>query len=629
MAYADGSIWVANTGDGTVSRIDPRTRAMTQTTRVGPQPVAIAVTGDNIWVVNSGDGTVTQIDASNGGAVGDPIPVGNDPSAIAAGASGVWVANSGDDTIQRIDPKNGAVGKAIRVGSYPDGLAVDGRFVWVADGHDATVAKVDTESTPVKAQDLISVGAGLAAIAVTPGAVWVANQLEATVDRINPTTERRVATVPVGEGPSSIVATRSSLWVADDFDGTVTQIDPVSSRFRHKIAIGAVPAGLTLAGSDIWTATRAFAGPGHRGGTLTVLESAMSSGQVNLDANDAYVGDLAEVERAVYDGLVAFRPVAGVAGFTLVPDLAARLPIPTDGGLTYPFTLRPGIRYSDGTPVKATDFRRSLERALVLPSGNPGLYADVFGAQQCIDHPAKPCDLSEGVQADDTTGQVVFHLTAPDPYFLDDLTLFVYAVPQTAPRAKESTTPLVGTGPYKIVDYVKGKSLTLVRNPYFHQWSFAAQPDGYPDRIQWQSATSQQAITRIPRGGADAFVISPMLSVRGPDRCSKACAANTPRCCAPTRCWARIWSSSTLAFLRSTTNSPGKRSTTPPTATNWSRSKAGRSWQPRPANCSRRTPPDTGTTARSATPTRPVATPALTWSKRELSSPDPAPADSV
>ena len=247
---------------------------------------------------------MTQIDASNGEAVDDPIPVGNDPSAIAAGASGVWVANSGDDTIQRIDPKNGAVGKAIRVGSYPDGLAVDGRFVWVADGTDATVAKVDTESTPVKAQDLISVGAGPAAIAVTPGAVWVANQLEATVDLINPTTERRVATVPVGERPSSIVATRSSLWVADDFDGTVTQIDPVSSRFRHKIAIGAGPGGLTLAGSDIWTATRAFAGPGHRGGTLTVLESAMSSGQVNLDANDAYVGDLAEVERAVYDGLV-------------------------------------------------------------------------------------------------------------------------------------------------------------------------------------------------------------------------------------------------------------------------------------------------------------------------------------
>ena len=187
---------------------------------------------------------------------------------------------------------------------------------------------------------------------------------------------------------------------------------------------------------------------------------------------------------------MVFRPVSGSAGNTLVPDLATRIPSPTDGGLTYTFTLRKGIRYSNGSYVKASDFKRSMERALVLPNGNPSVFESVIGAEDCIQRPGKPCDLKDGVNVDDTAGTVSFHLRAPDPYFLDDLTLFDYAIPQTNSWANELPTPPPGTGPYKIVDYVKGKSLTLVRNPYFHQWSFAAQPDGFPDVITWRPATN-------------------------------------------------------------------------------------------------------------------------------------------
>jgi len=213
------------------------------------------------------------------------------------------------------------------------------------------------------------------------------------------------------------------------------------------------------------------------------------------------------VARAVYDGLVAFRPVGGIAGLTLVPDLATRIPRPIDGGRTYAFTLRPDIRYSNGDYVKASDFRRSLERALVLPTGNPQFYTSVVGAQQCIDHPARPCDLGRGVETDDKAGRVIFHLSDPDPNFLYDLSLFVYAIPPTAPRAKELTAPPPGTGPYRIVRYVKNTGYTLVRNPYFHQWSFAAQPDGYPDVIRFQQSSSQQARDGVLSGGADVFEI--------------------------------------------------------------------------------------------------------------------------
>ena len=296
------------------------------------------------------------------------------------------------------------------------------------------------------------------------------------------------------------------MWVADEFDGTVSQIDPTTSQVRRKIAVGAVPGGAALAGSSVWVATRAFAGAGHRGGTLTVL-GPNAAGDDSIDPNDAYSPYFGEAERAAYDGLVVFRPVGGVAGLTLVPDLATRIPRPIDGGRTYAFTLRTGIRYSDGSYVHASDFRRSVERALVLPNGNPALLGSISGARHCIDHPGRPCDLSRGVETDDKAGRVVFHLATADPEFLYDLTVFAFAIPPTAPRAKELTAPPPGTGPYKLVDYVKNKGYTLIRNPYFHQWSFAAQPDGYPDVIRWRHSSDQQAVDGVLNGAGDVYEI--------------------------------------------------------------------------------------------------------------------------
>ncbi|HEY3714948.1 MAG TPA: ABC transporter substrate-binding protein [Jatrophihabitantaceae bacterium] len=504
IAYGAGSIWVTNTSDGTVSRINPRTHAVIQKIPVGGQPAGVAVTGDGVWVANSGDGTVTRINALADRAVGVPIPVGNAPSAIAAGSSGVWVANRNDDTIQRINPTTGTAGLPIPVGEGPNGLALDGRTVWVANGRTATLSRIDTDAHSL-VPDETDVGAGPAGVAVTQKDVWVANQGDATVDRIDRASGQQKG-IPVGQGPNSIVATSSAVWVANEFDGTVTQIDPGPGDVRRTISIGAIPAGLAVVDGKVWVATRAFGGAGHRGGTLTVLGPDIAIDD-SVDPNDSYSPFFAETERAVYDGLVAFRPVGGVPGLTLVPDLATRIPRAANGGRTYAFTLREGIRYSDGSAVLASDFRRSLERALVLPYTNTGLYASIVGARACIDRPAKPCDLGRGIETDDKAGRVIFHLAAPDPLFLYDLTLFVYAIPPTAPRAKELTAPPPGTGPYQIVDYAKRKGYTLVRNPYFHQWSFAAQPDGYPDVIKFQKTSSQQAERGVLSGAGDVFEI--------------------------------------------------------------------------------------------------------------------------
>ena len=83
-----------------------------------------------------------------------------------------------------------------------------------------------------------------------------------------------------------------------------------------------------------------------------------------------------------HDGLVAYRRVPGVAGATLVGGLATRPPRPSPDGRTYVFTLRRGLRYSDGTPVRPGDFRASMERSLGAPSAEafPPYFAGIVGA---------------------------------------------------------------------------------------------------------------------------------------------------------------------------------------------------------------------------------------------------------
>jgi len=212
--------------------------------------------------------------------------------------------------------------------------------------------------------------------------------------------------------------------------------------------------------------------------------------------------------RAVYDGLLAFH-YASADSQVLVPDLAASVPDPTDGGRTYTFNLRPGIRYSTGVLVKASDFVRGVHRALLARSGRPDFYAGVLGAQACIDH-HRACNLRRGVVADDADGRVTFHLTAPDPLFLHKLTLLVVPAPAGTPLRKLGS-PLPGTGPYRIASYARGKALSLARNRFFRQWSAAAQPDGFVDGMTWvKVADAREAARAVQQGRADLAELTPL-----------------------------------------------------------------------------------------------------------------------
>jgi peptide/nickel transport system substrate-binding protein len=239
-------------------------------------------------------------------------------------------------------------------------------------------------------------------------------------------------------------------------------------------------------------------GGSHTGGTFTIL--ANSSFGV-ADPAQNYTLQEWQLLINTHDGLVQFKRVGGTAGTALVPDLATTLPVPTDGGKTYTFQIRKGIKFSNGQVMKPSDFLTTFERQFTVP-GPTSFYSSIVGASAC-----KPshCDLSKGVVANDTAYTLTIHLTAADPEFLDQLALpFAYVVPANTSMKITGNNVPPGTGPYMWKSYNPNKEAVLVRNPFFKVWNAEAQPAGNPDEIiEKYGLQISDEVTQVERGAAD------------------------------------------------------------------------------------------------------------------------------
>jgi len=253
VAVGQGSVWVSNYNDGTVSRVYPATRSVVPI-QAGSTPTGIAVGADAVWVTNSYSGTVSRIDPADDRVVS--IAVGNGPSGVAVGDGSVWVANGSDGTLSRIDPVSDNA-KTIRLGGATGatGVAVGDGAVWVSDAADGRVLRVNLRTDRVTGS--INVGTGPSAIAVGYGSVWVTNNLDGTISRINPQTDKVTAVLQVGSGPDAIAVGAGGVWVANEFGGTVVRVDPATNAPARPIAVGNSPRGLAIAGGLVWVSAQA------------------------------------------------------------------------------------------------------------------------------------------------------------------------------------------------------------------------------------------------------------------------------------------------------------------------------------------------------------------------------------
>jgi YVTN family beta-propeller protein len=503
LAAGGGSAWATSPEGHTVYRINPATRAITQAIPVGAGADGITYDAGDMWVANALDGTVSRIDSTTGQVV-QTTGAGSEPTGVAAGLGAVWVTDQLGSAVYRIDPSSGWLTRTISLASAPYGIAVGAESLWVTSPATDTVTRID----PVAGQPIqsIPVSAGPAAIAYGFGSVWVVNKLDSTVSRINPGTDAVTVTIPVGNGPTALAIDSTGVWVADAA-GTVVLIDPTADRIVSTLHVGDPALTVAAIKGVPWVGTGAAYPGRHRGGTLRVLSSVWPGTFDPATSNDfALPGQFGG---GTYDTLVTLQHVGDSAGSQLVPDLALAIPAPQAGGTQYTFVLRPGLRYSSGALVRPQDFRYALERVFELNPNERSYFAGLVGAAAC--HSGSPCDLSRAITVDDHARAVTFHLTAADGNFLYKLAFgFTAPVPASVPPHPVGTSPVPGTGPYMITHYLPDREIDFARNPYFRQWSAAAQPAGFPDRIVWRfGLTPAQEVAAIAAGRADWMSDSP------------------------------------------------------------------------------------------------------------------------
>jgi YVTN family beta-propeller protein len=500
------SVWVSDPDGGAVARIDPGSGVAVDRILVGGDPGSVVSGGGAIWTASTVGATVARIDPATESVTQTISLPGSSLGALAAGDGGVWVADPVTDDLIEIDPASGSLRKTLSLDLQPSAVAVADGAIWVTGYNDATVEKLAPASGRVLAR--AHVGDGPAALAFQAGSLWVANSLDATVSRVDPGTLAVRATIPVGSGPSALEAAAGSVWVANQYSGSVSRIDPGHDRLVTSVDVGGDPTSLALRRGQLWVGVSAD-GASHRGGTFVIVtpESLTSANPATLSSVDPAFYNSAfnpQFTGLAYDALVTFQQSPGAAGLRLVPDLALAVPAPADGGRSYTFRVRPGIRYSDGQPLRASDFRRGIERLFRVRSPGTSYFSGIAGAAACAQHPAG-CHLSAGIVTDDASGTVVFHLTEPDPQFLFNLTQYGFAapIPPGTPDHEPGSHFVPATGPYRIAA-ASSRQVRFARNPFFREWSHAAQPDGNPDAIVWRSVpTVRDAVAAIQKGRAD------------------------------------------------------------------------------------------------------------------------------
>jgi peptide/nickel transport system substrate-binding protein len=267
-----------------------------------------------------------------------------------------------------------------------------------------------------------------------------------------------------------------------------------------KYLIGAATAAIfTVVG---FTPALAEYKPEHRGGTMRLLAGSAAG---SIDPHINYTLQYWQLYQSTYDGLMAFQKAAGAEGFKKVPNLAEDMPTVSDDGKTYVFKIRKGIKFSNGKDLTVKDVQASFQRIFKVSSPTAGgFYSVIVGADKCLKE-AATCTLEGGVSIDEAANTVTINLTRPDAEFFDKIALPHAAIlPADAPTTDSGTTIIPGTGAYAFTSYDPNKQLVMERNPHFKMWSEQAQPDGYPDKVNYDFGLSQtEQITAIQNGEAD------------------------------------------------------------------------------------------------------------------------------
>ena len=270
------------------------------------------------------------------------------------------------------------------------------------------------------------------------------------------------------------------------------------------------PGGSADSGAkDVFNAglTQVFSPSEKKGGIIKMADEAVPD---SLDPGDTYYGYQWDFVRVYGRALTMFKPAPGKASAELIPDLAETLGVASDGGKTWTYKLRKGVKFEDGTPIKAADVKyavlRSTDKA-IFPDG-PAYFEAMLVMPKGYKGPYKSKGMNTDsaiTTPDDNT--IVFHLTSPFAGF-DYLAQLPQTIP--VPEAKDTGAKykehVIASGPYMFASYSADKSYTLKRNPNWDQATDPnrkALPDGYDVQL---NVNAEDIDNRLITGDLDVAI---------------------------------------------------------------------------------------------------------------------------
>src|SRR3954468_7987874 len=200
-----------------------------------------------------------------------------------------------------------------------------------------------------------------------------------------------------------------------------------------------------------------------QGGTFTVLTNQVPS---TLDPTQAYyVDSTAILSDLVLRSLTQYAYDADTNDMQLIPDMATDLGKPSEDNKEWTFTLRDGLKYEDGTPVKAEDVAYAVKRSFAiaeLPDG-PTYQTTFFLDGDKYKGPFKDKGAYKGVEVNGNDITIKMRRPFTDMDYLASFPQFT-AIPEAKDNPETYGQHPLATGPYKFADYKPGSSLTLVKN---------------------------------------------------------------------------------------------------------------------------------------------------------------------
>lgn len=236
---------------GTLSFVELASQRVVATVRVGIDPIGVAVDepSGTVWVANSGDRSLTAVSVASRTAVGT-VAVGEGPRHIAVDeATGlVYVTNTDEDSVTVVDGRSRAIIDWMGVPARPHGVAFqkNGGRLFVTNSEGGTTEVID----PRAPQATFRVGERPFDVGVDEdlGSVYISNWGANTVTVVEAATHRWWDTITVGERPFgvSVDLPARSVYVANWASNSVSVIDANTRKVSATVNVGARPTSVAV-----------------------------------------------------------------------------------------------------------------------------------------------------------------------------------------------------------------------------------------------------------------------------------------------------------------------------------------------------------------------------------------------